>query len=79
MNGAGIYDGDLLLVDRSLDATNGKIIIAAVHGELTVKCLIEKNKKKYLAPENQKYRPIEITEEQDIVVWGVVTNVIHKV
>lgn len=79
MVGAGIYDGDLLVVDRSIEAKDGKVIIAAVDGQLTVKRLREDRGKKYLMPENSKYQAIEIKEEQEVIVWGVVTNVIHKV
>ena len=79
MLNAGIHDGDILLVDRSIEVKNGKIVIAAVDGSLTVKRLIEKGSKKILQAENKEYRDIEISEEQELVIWGVVTNVIHKV
>ena len=58
---------------------NGKIIIAAVDGSLTVKRLVKKGKNAMLSPENSKYKPIKLTENNDIIIWGVVTNVIHKV
>jgi DNA polymerase V len=79
MKDVGIHDGDLLIVDRSIPAAHGKIVIAAIYGELTVKRLMRKNNKLYLMPENDKYQPIEVREEGgDMKVWGVVTNVIHK-
>lgn len=78
MQGAGIYDGDILIVDRSIEARNGKVIIAAVDGQLTVKRLVIKNGKSWLWPENLKYPPIEICDENNIVIWGVVTNVVHS-
>ena len=81
MEGAGIYSGDMLIVDRSLEPRDGKIVIAVVDGELTVKRIrISKNKKKVvLEPENENYPPQEILPGSDFEVWGVVTNVIHAV
>ncbi len=58
MVGAGIHDGDILVVDRSLEPRHGKIIIAAVDGQLTVKRLQKRGSKTLLAPENKKYKPI---------------------
>lgn len=78
MVGAGIQSGDMLIVDRSLEASHEKIVVAAIDGELTVKRLSRANGRVQLLPENSKYSPIDITHEQDIVVWGVVTHVIHK-
>ncbi len=80
MLGAGIHDGDMLVVDRALEAQDGKIVIAAVNGELTVKRLSMSNGKRVnLLPENSDYPAIPITPETDFVIWGVVTNVIHPV
>lgn len=79
MIGAGIHPDDILVVDRSLEASNGDIVVAAVDGELTVKRLHYQRARLFLEPENPDYDPIEITGETDLVVWGVVTNVIHKV
>lgn len=78
MTGAGIQSGDMLIVDRSLEASHGKIIIAAIDGELTVKRLSRHNMRVQLLPENKNYPPIDITNEQDLVIWGVVTHVIHQ-
>ena len=77
MTGAGIHSGDMLIVDRSLDATHGKIIIAAINGELTVKRLSRQGDCVQLLPENDQYKPIDITSAHDLVIWGVVTHVIH--
>ena len=74
----GIHHGDILIVDRSLEAKHGKIIIAAVDGELTVKRLYKSSKGTYLMPENDQYKPIKITNTNDVVIWGVVTNVLHE-
>lgn len=76
---AGIHNGDILIVDRSLPALDGRIIIAILDGELTVKRLRKKGQQVTLVPENDLYEPIEINEFNDFEVWGVVTNVIHKV
>jgi DNA polymerase V len=78
MIGAGINNGDLLVVDRSIPPTTGKIVIASLEGELTVKRLKISDKRVYLKPENPKYSDLDITEIEDTVIWGVVTYVIHK-
>lgn len=78
MINAGIFPGDVLIVDRSLKPANGKIVIAAVDGQLTVKRFQkEKNGAVALLPENPSFEPIVLTEGNDLVIWGVVTNVIH--
>ena len=79
MKNAGIQSGDTLIVDRSLEASHGKIIIAAINGELTVKRLSRQQGQVKLLAENPAYEPIDITIEQDLVIWGVVTHVIHQV
>lgn len=79
MIGAGIFPGDILIVDRSLDAVDKKIVIAVVDRELTVKRLRIRSGRPFLEPENDQYSPIEITTEMSFEIWGVVTNVIHKV
>jgi DNA polymerase V len=77
---AGIYSGDILIVDRSLDPKDCNIVIAVVDGELTVKRLSISNPGKvFLLPENQNYKAIEITKEMQFEVWGVVSSVIHNV
>jgi len=78
MNGAGIQSGDLLIVDRSLEAVHGKIVIAAVNGDLTVKRLFKQNGIIKLMAENPDYPPIDITATEEVVIWGVVTHVIHN-
>jgi DNA polymerase V len=76
---AGIYSGDILVVDRSLAPKNGSIVIAVIDSELLVKRLDIDDKKIYLIPENKKYNKIEITTEMQFEVWGVVSTVIHSV
>ncbi len=78
MTGAGIYPGDILIVDRSLTPADGRIVIAVVDGELTVKRLSRRRGRIRLLPENPRYPPIEITAEQDLRVWGVVVHAIHS-
>jgi DNA polymerase V len=79
MLNAGIHPGDLLLVDRALEPTCGRVVIAVVNGELTVKRLRRYKGRLYLVPDNQDYPPLEIDEAMDFHVWGVVTTVIHPV
>ncbi|MBL4744576.1 MAG: translesion error-prone DNA polymerase V autoproteolytic subunit [Cycloclasticus sp.] len=79
MLGAGIHPGDVLVVDRSVHAGVGKIIVCALDGELTVKRLRSKEGKLVLSPENPNYQDIPLKEEVDMVIWGVVTSVIHNV
>jgi DNA polymerase V len=76
---SGIYSGDVLVVDRSLNPKDGNIIIAAIDGELVVKRMQRIENKIYLVPENKRYKPIEISAEMNFEVWGVVTTVIHSV
>ncbi len=78
MINAAIHDGDLLVVDRSVEPKNNQIVVAIIDGEYTVKRISKYNNKLYLIPENENFPPIEITETMDFEVWGVVTFVIHK-
>jgi DNA polymerase V len=79
MLGAGIHPDDILVVDRSLEPVPGKIVICALNGELTVKRLERVNEQWQLKAENPAYADIVIHEELDMVIWGVVTHVIHAV
>lgn len=78
MIGAGIQDGDILIVDRSITPTNGRIVIATVDGEFTVKRLEKTKTAIRLLPENPDFQPIEFKSEQELQIWGVVTSVIHQ-
>lgn len=78
MKDAGIFSGDILVIDRSLKATNGKIVLAILNGEFTVKRFFLDDHGVMLCPANPSYRPIKVTEEMDFQVWGVVTYVIHR-
>jgi DNA polymerase V len=77
MLGAGIHPNDILVVDRSIEAVTGKVVICALNGELTVKRLVRVNEQWQLKAENSDYPDMVIYEELDMVIWGVVTNVIH--
>ena len=79
MKNAGIFSGDILVVDRSLDPKDGSVVIAVIDGELTVKRLSRESNRIFLLPENNNYQPIEISEEMGFEVWGVVRTVIHSV
>ncbi|PZO36554.1 MAG: peptidase S24 [Pseudanabaena frigida] len=79
MTGANIYDGDLLIVDRSIEATHNDIVIAVVLGEITVKRLHYLRGEIALVPENDSYQTIFINEHSELHIWGVVTNAIHCV
>ena len=76
---AGLEDGDLLVIDRSLDPENGKIAVCLIDGEFTVKRLKKKNKKLYLKPENKSYKEIEINYDSELIIWGIVSYVIKSV
>lgn len=78
MINAGINDGDILVIDRSLPVTNNKIAICFVDGEFTVKRIAIQEDKILLLPENPNYKPIEVSKENEFVVWGIVTYVIKK-
>ena len=79
MVGAGLDDGDLLVIDRSLSPENGKIAICFIDGDFTVKRIKKEKDKFYLMPENKKYKAFELNEDNELIVWGVVEYVIKKV
>ena len=78
MEDAGLSDGDLIIIDRSLSAENNKIVVCFLDGEFTVKRLIKKSKKMYLKPENKNYKEIEINKDNNLIIWGIVTYVIKS-
>ena len=77
MVGAGIFSGDLLVVDRSLAVKQNSVVVAIVNGEFTVKRYHRENGVVTLLPENKDYSPIRIAEGSEFQVWGVVSHVIH--
>ena len=78
MIGVGIYQGDMLVVDRSLEAKHNDIVIAVLNNEFTVKRLYRRGGVVKLIPENNLYTPIIIKNGEELSVWGVVTYNLHK-
>jgi DNA polymerase V len=74
----GINDGDILVIDKSLPPAEGRKAVCYIDGEFTLKTIRIKKDGIYLMPANPAYKPIKVTEENDFVVWGIVTYVIHK-
>jgi DNA polymerase V len=79
MTGAGIYSGDILIVDRAIESKPGQVVVAVVDGEFTVKRLTKIKGRFYLCPENSSYAALEIKPDMSFEVWGVVTCVLHTV
>ena len=78
MQNSGIYDGDLLIVDRAVEPKLKNIVIAIIDGEFTVKRISKIKNKIYLLPDNKEYQPIEIKDSSNFQIWGVVIYTIHK-
>ena len=79
MKNAGLSDGDLIVIDRSLNPENNKIAVCFIDGDFTVKRIIKKGGELYLKPENKNYKKIIIKEENQLMMWGIVTYVIKKI
>ena len=79
MQGAGFEDGDLLIIDKSLEPVNGKIAVCFIDGDFTVKRIKIEKDCIWLVAENEKYSPIKVTTDNDFVIWGMVTNLIKSV
>jgi DNA polymerase V len=77
MTGAGIYNGDVIIVDRSIEAKSGKVVVAVLNGEMLVRRLEQSFGKVRLLPETKKLAPIDVDPAVEFSVWGVVTYVIH--
>ncbi len=78
MKDEGINDGDLLIIDKSLEPADGKIVVCFIDGEFTVKRIkIEKNEC-WLMPANDAYKPVKITPDNELIIWGTVTHVIKS-
>ncbi len=76
---ANIEDGDLLVIDRSIETRDGKIAVCMLDGEFTIKRLKVEKDCMYLMPENSNYKPIKVTAENELIIWGIVTYVVKKV
>lgn len=79
MIGAGIADGDVLVIDRSLEPTDNKIAVCFIDGDFTVKRIRIGENAVCLVPENEAFEPITITEENELIIWGIVTYVLKKI
>ena len=79
MQGAGLDDGDLLVIDRSMEPQDNKIAVCYIDGAFTVKRLKVEVDCIYLMPENKNYKPIKVSEEDQLQIWGIVTYVVKKV
>ena len=75
MQDVGIFDGDVLVVNRALEPKNGSIVIAALGGDMTVKRLVRRRDSWWLCPENEDYAPVRVHTE--LTIWGVVSFVLH--
>jgi DNA polymerase V len=78
MRDAGIASGDILIVDRSVQAADNQIVVAMLDGDFNVKRLRKRKGRVFLEAENNAYAPIEVGENQELVIWGAVTFVIHQ-
>lgn len=78
MEGAGIFSGDVLVVDRAVEAKHNSIVVAAVYGEMVVKRLLIQGERKLLVSENESYAPISVNGEDDCRVWGVVVGSVRQ-
>jgi DNA polymerase V len=78
MKNAGIFDGDLLVIDKSLEPQNGKIAICQIDGEFTVKRIKKEENIVWLIAENEDFKPIKVTEENDLMIWGIVIHCIKS-
>ncbi|OCX72108.1 peptidase S24/S26A/S26B [Acidithiobacillus thiooxidans] len=79
MRDVGIFDGDEIIVDRAITPSDGKIVVAAINGELTVKRLRIVGQTVYLLAENPEFPAIPLQEGEELCIWGVVTRVLHSV
>ena len=76
MKDAGISDGDLLVIDKSIEPSNGKIAVCYIDGEFTIKKIQLEKDFCWLLPANEEYKPIKVTADNDFLIWGIVTHVI---
>jgi len=79
MIGAGLNDGDLLIIDKSIEPKDGKIAVCFIDGDFTVKRIKMTKDVIWLIAENKNYKPIKVTKDNDFIIWGIVTNVIKSV
>jgi len=75
---AGINNGDIIVIDKALEPANGKKAVCYIDGEFTLKTIKIKKNELWLIPANPEFKPIKVTEENEFIIWGIVTFVIHK-
>lgn len=78
MKNAGIFDGDFIIVDKSLEPQNGKIAVCQIDGEFTVKRIKIERRVVWLIAENEDYAPIKVTPENELIIWGIVVHSIRS-
>jgi DNA polymerase V len=79
MIGAGIHDGDLLIIDKSIESKNDKIAVCFIDGDFTVKRIQITKDIIWLIAENKNYPPIKVNQDNDFLIWGIVTHVVKSV
>lgn len=79
MSGAGIMEGDILVIDKSLEAKDGDVAVCFIDGEFTLKSIHREQNIILLVPANEKYKPIKVTADNDFLIWGIVTSIIRKI
>ena len=79
MENASLSNGDLIIIDRSINPEENKIAVCFIDGEFTVKRIVKKGNKLFLKPENNNYKEIEVRDENQLIIWGIVTYVIKAV
>jgi len=79
MIGAGIDDGDIMVIDRSIEPQHNKIAVCFIDGEFTVKRIKIEKDGVFLMPENKAFQPIKVTEDNNLIIWGIVTYVIKSI
>lgn len=75
---AGIYEGDILVIDKSLEARNDDIAVCFIDGDFTLKTIKKEQDVVWLVPANAKYKPIKVTADNDFLIWGIVTSIVRK-
>lgn len=78
MKDAGAEDGDLLVIDKSLEYRDGAMVVCCVNGEFTLKRIMKSGNRVFLMPANSEYEPIEVHEGDEFTVWGIVTYIVKK-
>ena len=79
MENASLSNGDLIIIDRAINPEKNKIAVCFIDGEFTVKRIVKKGNKLFLKPENNNYKEIEVRDENQLIIWGIVTYVIKAV